>query len=142
MTLSQYWSTIVKQWRLIVICLVVGGLGAYLGSKLMTPLYQSTALVQITIPAGSSQVDYYSGLLASDQLVQTEATLATSDPVLRGVASHYPSLTTDELSKEVTAAAKVNTQLFEIDVLDPSPTRAAAIANDIAATLIKQQTQL
>src|SRR5205807_2130984 len=30
----------------------------------------------------------------------------------------------------------------EIDVLDPSPTRAAALANDIATTLIKQQLQV
>jgi capsular exopolysaccharide synthesis family protein len=141
MTLEQYLIKLVKRWKLIVICIVLLGVAAYIGSRLMTPIYQSTALVQITIHSNVNQSDY-NGLLASDLLVQTEATLATSDPVLREVASHYPGLTIENLSKEVTTTAKTNTQLFEIDVQDPSPTRAAAIANDIAATLIKQQIQL
>src|SRR5207248_4962053 len=49
--------------------------------------------------------------------------------------------TADQIAKEATTTLRSNTQLFEIDVLDPSPTRAAALANDIAATLIKQQIQ-
>jgi tyrosine-protein kinase len=140
MTIAQYWTMLAKRWRLIVICIAVVGLGAYIGSRLMTPLYQSTVLVQVAIRVGSSQADY-TGLLASDQLVQTEATLATSDPVLREVASHYSGLSADQLLKEVTATTKLNTQLFEIDVLDASPTRAANLANDIASTLISQQLQ-
>ncbi|GAC1658016.1 MAG: polysaccharide biosynthesis tyrosine autokinase [Ktedonobacteraceae bacterium] len=142
MTLEQYWATLTKHWRLIIVCFLVVGLGALIGSKLMTRIYQSTALVQIAISLGQTQTDYYNSLLASDQLVQTEATLATSDPVLRAVASHYPGLTVEQLSKEVTATPKVNTQLFEIDVQDPSPIRAAALANDIAQALIRQQSEL
>jgi len=107
----------------------------------MTPTYQSAALVQIAVSSGNNQSDY-NNLLASNQLVQTEATLATSDLVLREVASHYPGLTVTDLSKNVTATAKTNTQLFEIDVQDPSPTRAATLANDIAKTLIQQQIQV
>jgi non-specific protein-tyrosine kinase len=131
----------VKRWRLIVMCFLAVGLGALIGSHLMTPLYQSTVLIQISIPANSNQSDYTS-LLASDQLVQTEAILATSDSVLREVTSHYPGLTVDQLSKEAKATPKLNTQLFAIDVLDPSPSRAATLANDIATTLIRQQQQL
>lgn len=138
MTLSQYWMIVVKRYKLIVICLLLVGLGALVGSKLMTPLYQSTALVQIVIPSTDIQSDYTS-LLADEQLVQTEAILATSDPILRTVASHFRGLTVAQLTKEVTATPKINTQIFEIDVLDPSPTRAAAITNDIAQTLIQQQ---
>src|SRR2546423_10052203 len=141
MTLEQYLIALVKQWKLMVTCIVVVGVAAYIGSKLIKPIYQSTAVVQIVLSSGSNQSEYFS-LLAGTQLVQTETTLATSDPVLREVASHYPGLTTDELWKEVTAAPKVNTQLFEIDVRDPSPTRAAALANDVANTLIQQQFQI
>src|SRR5205814_1626639 len=72
---------------------------------------------------------------------QTEAILATSDPVLREVASHYSGLSVEQLPGEVTASSRPNTQLFEIDVQDPSPTRAAALANDVATTLIKQQNE-
>lgn len=138
MTLGQFLIMLVKRWKLVVVCIVMLGVGAYIGSRFMTPIYQSTALVEIAFRSGNNQSDY-TGLLASDQLVQTEATLATSDTVLSEVASHYPDLTTDELSKEVTATPKANTQLFQIDVQDPSPTRAAALANDVANTLIQQQ---
>ncbi|HYU74975.1 MAG TPA: Wzz/FepE/Etk N-terminal domain-containing protein [Ktedonobacteraceae bacterium] len=141
MTLEQYLIALVKRWKLMVICIVVVGVGASIGSRFMTPIYQSTALVQIVVSSGNNQTDY-NNLLASDELVQTEATLATSDPVLREVASRYPGLTVDELSKEVTATPKTNTQLFEIAINDPSPTQAAALANDIANTLIQQQLQI
>ncbi len=133
MRLQQYWSILVKQWRLIVICFLTVGAVASIASRLMTPLYQSTALLQVAVGSGNDQTNYTS-LLASDRLVQTEAVLATSDPVLREVASHYRGLTVERLSQEVTAVPKLNTQIFEIDVLDPNPTRAAALANDIAKT--------
>src|SRR5439155_13783703 len=138
MTLERYWTIVIKQWKFIVTCFVLVGLGTYIGSQLMTPLYQSSALVQVSIGSGNNQADY-NNILASDQLVQTESQLAISDPVLREVASHYKWLAVEQLAKEATSSAKLNTQLFEIDVLDPDPKQAATVANDIAATLIKQQ---
>src|SRR5579875_432609 len=141
MTFEQYWAVITKRWKLILSCFMVVGLGTFIVSKLMTPLYQSSVLVEVAIQTGSSQADYNS-LLASDQLVQTEAELATSDSVLREVAMHYPGLTEQQLAGEVTSTTKLNTQLFEIDVLDASPERASDLANDVAQTLIKQQLQL
>jgi Mrp family chromosome partitioning ATPase/capsular polysaccharide biosynthesis protein len=140
MSLEQYLTIAIKHWKLIFICFVLVGVGSFTGSKFLTRYYQSTALVEIAISSGTNQIDYTS-LLASDQLVQTEAVLAISDPVLREVASHYSGLTVEELLKEVSASSKPNTQLFQIDVQDPSPTQAAALANDVAATLIKQQNE-
>ncbi len=140
MTFEQYWAMLLKQWKVIVICFVVVGLGAYVGSKLMTPRYQSSVLVQVSIRSSNSLVSN-DNLLASDQLVQTEAQLVTSEPILHEVVSHYPGLTVQELAGEVTATPRASTQLFEIDVLDPSSRRAADLANEIARTLIKQQQQ-
>jgi non-specific protein-tyrosine kinase len=138
--IDHYWKILLKRWKLIVICFVVTGLAVFFGSKLVTRQYESTALVQVAVSANNSQADI-SALQASDQLVQTEAQLALSDPVLRQVASHYPGLTVDQLANEASTSVKANTQLFQIDVFDASPTRAAAIANDIASTLIEQQAQ-
>jgi capsular polysaccharide biosynthesis protein/Mrp family chromosome partitioning ATPase len=137
MTLEQYWKILIKRWKLNIICMLLVGIGAFIGTRLlMMPLYQSSILVQIVI--GSTD---YNNLLASNLLVQTEQTLAVSNRVLQEVASHYPNLTAHQLAGEVTATPMFNTQLFAIDVVDPSPTRAADIANDIAATMIKQQSQ-
>ena len=141
MSLEHYWAALLKQWKLIVICFVVVGSGAYIGSKLLIPMYRSTVVVQVAVSLGNSSADYNS-LLASDQLVQTEAQLAVSNPVLQEVASRYPGLTFVELSKEVSSSPELGTQLFEIDVLDSSPSRAAALANDIAITLINKQDQV
>jgi tyrosine-protein kinase len=140
-TIEKFLAILGKRWWLVLLCCLTAGAGAYIGSRHMTPLYQSAALIQIAVRSSNNQGDYYTSLLASEQLVQTEATLATSDPVLREVASHYPGLTAEQLSGEVTAAPKLNTQLFEIDVQNSSPTRAATLANDVAVTLIKQQAQ-
>lgn len=142
MTLKQFWSIIVRQWLIILICFVVLSAGSYVKSKLTHPVYKATALVQVAVGSGSTYLD---DLLANDQLVQTEVLLATSDPVLRTVASHYPGLTVEQLVLNVSATSKTNSQLVEIDVLDTSPVRAAAIANDVAQTFIdlqnKQQMQ-
>ena len=138
--IEHYWSILLKRWKLIVICFVLTGLGVFIVSKLLPRMYQSTAFVQVAVSSNNSQANI-DALQASDQLVQTEAQLALSDPVLREVASHYPGLTVDQLIQNASTTVKSNTQLFEIDVFDASPTRAAALANDIANTLIKQQAQ-
>ncbi len=140
MTLEHYWTILIKHWKLVVICFLLVGTGAFVGSKLMKPLYQSSVLVEVVIRDGNNQGNY-DNLLASEQLVQTDATLVTSYPVLREVASHYPDLSVSQLAQEVSSSPKTNTQLFEIDVVDPSPSRAASLANDVAATLIKQRLQ-
>lgn len=141
MTLEQIIAILLKRWWLVFLCFSTVGAGAYLGSKLLTPLYQSSALLQVTISSTNSNPADYNSLLASDQLVQTEAQLATSEPVLQAVASQYPGVSVIQLEHEVSASPKVNTQLFEIDVLDANPGRAADLANTVASVLIDQQRQ-
>jgi tyrosine-protein kinase len=110
MTFIQLWKILLKRWNIVLLCIMMVGLGTYVVSRLMTPLYQSSVLVQIAIQSGTSQADYNS-LLASNQLVQTESDLAISLPVLREVASHYPGMTVDLLAKETTSSIKLSTQL-------------------------------
>ena len=141
MTFERYWTIVVKRWHIVLLCLLFVGLGTYAGSRIMKPVYQSSTLVEVAIRSSSSNQADYTSLLASDQLVQTEADLVTNNAVLREVASHYPGLTVKQLTAQVSSTTKLNTQLFEIDVVDESPTRAMQLANDIAATLIKQQLQ-
>ncbi len=139
MTFEQFCKILIKRWGLVVICFLSVGLGAFVGSsKFIKPLYQSTALIEVTVDFGGSPLSN-DNILASQQLAGTEAQLATTYPVLSAVASHYPGLTADSLAKEVTATANASTQLFQVSVQDPSQQRAASLANDIASTLIKQQ---
>ena len=142
MTFEQFGRILIKRWGLVVICCLLVGLGAFIGSsRLMKPLYQSTALMEVVIHSGGDPLNN-DNILASQQLAQAETELATTDSVLGEAASHYPGLSVDDVAKEVTATLRANTQLFQIDVLDPSPTRAANLANSIAVALIKQQLQV
>lgn len=140
MNFDNYWVIFVKHWKLISSCLLAVGLGTCIASKLMTPIYQAEVIVQVSVRSGTNQPDY-NNLLASDQLVQTEAQLATTSSVLGAVAAHHAGLSEEQLAKEVTSTPSLNTQLFTITVQDANATRAAVLANDIAATLIQQQTQ-
>ena len=127
-----------NQWMIVLICFIVVGLSSYVESRFTTRIYQSSVLVQVELPSGNNQADVNS-LLASSQLAQTEAALAVSDDILRQVVAHRKDITIDTLTHEATASVKLNTQIFEIDVQDANPQRAADLANDVAQTLINQQ---
>jgi capsular polysaccharide biosynthesis protein/Mrp family chromosome partitioning ATPase len=142
MTIDQYWTILIKRWPILLICLLVVGLGTLIGSKLMKPVYQSSTIIEVVVSSITSNQSVYTDLQASDQLVQTEADLAIGNSVLDEIAPHYPGLTAAQLAGEVSATAKLSTQLFEIDVVDESPVRAEELANAIAAALIKQQQQI
>ena len=79
MTIRQFWNIVVQHWKIIFLCVLVVGSGAYVKTKMTARLYQSAALVQVSVGSGSTDIN---DLLASNQLVQTEVILATSDPIL------------------------------------------------------------
>ena len=134
MDVERYRRLMLKQWPVIVACILFAGIGAALGTQLLPKLYQGQARVQVDFSATDPSV-----VLGITQLVTTEVQNATSEPVLSQVAAKYPGLSEKQLSGEVTAAAFTGSQLFTITVLDSSPTRAASLANDVADALIAKQ---
>lgn len=138
MTFGQYWMMFVRRWPLVLLCLLLMSVGALVVSLFMAPVYRSAVLLQVAIHSGNNQSDI-NDLLASNQLVQTESQLAVSDPIVQEVASHYAGLTAAQLSKMVSSSVKLNTQLFELTVMDTDAHRAARLANDLARTFISHQ---
>lgn len=138
MTFPQYWSIFLKRWYLVLACLMLVGAAALVVSLLIPPVYRSTAIIQVTVHSGNNQSDI-NELLASNQLVQTEAQLATSTPVMQSVVIHHPDLTLTQLERMVSVSPKLNTQLFDVSVLDNDVFRAATLANEVAQTFIQQQ---
>lgn len=141
MTVDYYRTAFVKQWKAMLLCFLIVVFAVLLISKQMTPIYQVSVVMQVKPRLSSDQPGFVDAAVA-DRLVQTEAQLAISEAVLREVASHFPAMTLDQLLRRVTVTPKNNTQLFEIAVQDASSERAAALANDIARTLLKQQSSL
>src|SRR5689334_3003147 len=138
MTVDYYWTAFVKQWKAMLLCFLIVVLVVLLISKQMTPIYQVSVVMQVT-PGLSGNQSGFVDPAATDRLMQTEAQLAISEAVLREVASHFPAMTLDQLARRVAVTPRNNTQLFEVTVQDASSVSAAALANDIARTLLKQQ---
>ena len=138
MTFEAYWSILIKRWYIIPLCLVLVGGGALLVSLIIPPTYRSTALIQVEIHSGDNQSDI-NELLASNQLVQTESQLATSDPILQEVASHHPEMTMRQLENMASSEPKLNTQLFALHVQAGNAKEAAKLTNELATTFIAHQ---
>lgn len=140
-TFGDYWSILIKRWHIVFMCLILVGGGVLLVSLIIPPTYRSTALIQVAIHSGDNQSDI-NELLASNQLVQTEAQLATSDPILQVVISHHPELTLWQLENMVSSEPKLNTQLFELHVQGSDASWASLLTNEIAMTFIGHQEQV
>ncbi|MEO7003338.1 MAG: hypothetical protein ABI068_16100 [Ktedonobacterales bacterium] len=136
MTARYYRDLILRLWWVIMLCTLFFGSGAYIGSILFFPVYQSSALVQVVVRAPSTTANT---VLATDRIVRTESQLATGVSLLTQIASQYPGLTEAKLRSELSVTALANTQLIQITVQDASSTRGATLANAIASVLVAQQ---
>lgn len=129
---------LLRQWLwFLTLCTVIGASGAFGVARLQTPMYLATTV--LIVNAGSSSQDVYSNVLASDQVVQTYVNLVTQPDVVSAVASQIHGITPAELASEISASSQSGTQLITIQVDDPSPARATALANATAATFIAVQ---
>jgi len=124
---------LLKQWPLIVVCILAGALGAAIAGRAVTrstPHYEATATVQAIIYGSITDVPGY---------LATQAFFANSDRVVSRIAAHYPQLTEAQIQGEVSASPVSGTRLLQIRVTDADPARAASIANDVATALVAVQ---
>lgn len=116
------------------VAVFVTGLLSFL---VIRPTYQSQATL-IVVDKSAPIVDYNSFTLA-EQLVQTYATLGTSQTILSGTISRYNlPFTVLTLSQGLTVTPVTNTNLVTVAAKDSTPSGAAAIANDIAYVLARR----
>ncbi len=136
MTAQHFRALLFKRWYFIVLCMLLAGLGAGVGSRFLPRMYAGTVKLQLGIPPLNSTL-----LLEPENTLQTDVQLATSTPVLDAVVAHFPGLSVDALRSEVSATAIPNTAMFQVTVLDRSAARAAALANALADALVAAQAQ-
>ena len=123
-------------WWLLVASVLLAGGAAFIVSGVLPRVYegQTTLVVGQGLSAVSPD---YNQLLASQQISQTYAQVATTRPLLEKVIAQLNlQETPEELLKHVQASATPNNTLITITAQDGNPTRAAAIANDLADALI------
>jgi capsular exopolysaccharide synthesis family protein len=136
MDLTDYVRTLRKNWLLIV-ALTVLGLGAATTLTLTrTPTYESESTVFVSTQAGGTTAELQQGSSFTQARINTYVGLVGTPAVLDPVIAQLGVPTTaDALASNVRATAALNSTLITITVSDPSPLRAAELANAVAASL-------
>jgi capsular exopolysaccharide synthesis family protein len=134
--LRDYLRIARRNWILLVTLMLVGAGGGTAVAVLLPPTYQSTAESYVSIGAASNVNDLSQGSYFTQQVVASYAHIAVTPYVLGPVIDELSVGTTPaKLAKRVTVEAAAGTSVLDITVADPSPTRAAAIANAVAGRL-------
>ena len=137
MELRQY-LILLRRWAwLLILGLVLGAAGGYLGSIYQTPIYQASTklLVMRATQERTSEFTY----LSDQQLVQTYIQLLTTQSVLDGASQQLNY----EINPDQVSVQQIrDTQIIQVTVEDADPQRAAAIANTLVEVLIIQSENL
>jgi succinoglycan biosynthesis transport protein ExoP len=137
--LRDYARTLRKHWQLVALCTLLGVAAAAGATLAATSLYKATTQLFVSVQAGQNDLSQlYQGNTFSQQRVKSYADIVDSprvtEPVIREL--RLP-LTPDQLAGKIHAEAPLDTVLINIDVTDPSPARAAQIANAAAKQFVE-----
>jgi polysaccharide biosynthesis transport protein len=131
MDLYQYITPLRKWWWLMVIATIVAGVSSYMVVRNQPPFYsaRTTLIIGRTIGDPNPTANQFA---LDKQLAMTYAQIANRE-------SYYEAtrlaLGLEELP-DYSARAVPDSQMIEIQVIDISPARAQAVANEIANQLI------
>jgi capsular exopolysaccharide synthesis family protein len=138
MELRQYFAVIWKWLWLIALATAVAAGSTYLATRDQAPIYRTKATVmvgQVISDPDPTNVDFYTG----QQLARTYADLVKREPVMQATVDALGlTMGWQSLAGRTSVQVVEGTQLLEISVTDTDPTRAQALANEIANQLIRE----
>ena len=121
---------------LLIAVVVLAGIGAFLFSGVQSKVYEARASLIVGTSINQLNPDP-TGILASQQLAATYATIATTRPVLDAVIAKLGlPMNAGELLKNITASTGTDSTFLTITVRDGDANRAKDIANTLADQLI------
>jgi len=132
--LRGYLAIIWKWLWFVATCVALAALGEYAFTRLQRPVYRATALLVIDQRAAGQ--DNYSDLLASNQLVTIYEGLIPQPVVLQQAANGTSGVSAADLAAKLHVSALTGAPVIQIQVDDPSRTRAAMLANAVARAFI------
>ncbi len=122
-------------WRwswLIALCALLAGVGAYVFSRLQTPVFQANTTILVN-EATSAQSNNYSAIyLTYSQLTNTYAAMLTKQPLLDKVRLRL-GLTETSAEFSVKVNPVRDTQLLQLVVESTDPYLAASVANELVS---------
>ena len=136
MELRDYIRILRKSWVMIVMLLLVGVGAASAYSIVKTPEFSATAKVFVSTQSSGAASDLAQGNTFTVQRVKTYSDLVNTPIVLLPVIAKLKlGITSDDIAKQITASAPLDTSIIDITVTDTDPVRAADIANATSASL-------
>jgi len=140
---NEYLLVVRKRFVLFTSIFLVSVVAAFTVTSLTTPTYESTTRLFVSTSANDSASDLLTGNSFTQQRVKSYADIVTSPAVLDAVVAELNLQEfQDKLPGQITATVPLNTVILEITVTDPSPYRAANIANAVANSLEQVVTNL
>jgi polysaccharide biosynthesis transport protein len=142
--LQQYLRTLRRRKWIVLQAVILTPLAAAFLSLRQTPQYQATASVLLgdeTLAAGLAGA----GETASaDRIAQTQADIARTPAVLRGVIVHLElrDVTVDDLLKRSSVSPRTNSDVLDFRVRDRSGERAQALVTEYARQFIAFRNRL
>ena len=134
----KYYFSILKRWAwLLILGLVLGVVGGYVGSLYQSAIYQtSTRILVMSAPQqNASDLTY----LNEQQLTQTYMQLLTTAPILEGTSAR---LGYDVHAKQIKVQQSQSTQIIAITVEDHDPQHTVDIANTLVTVLLEENEKL
>lgn len=138
MDLRDYLRILRRNWILIISVTLAGILIGGTVAVLTKPTYTAETQLFVAIQGSGSIQELQQGNTFSQARVQSYVKTVGSPIVLQpAIDALGLSTTAEELSGRVTASTDPNTVLIKISVSDASPAQSAALAQAVAASLIK-----
>ena len=140
MEIREYW-TILRRWMwLILLGTGVAAVAAFVISRNMEPVYESSVTLRIDVSTGAA-ANQYAGLLAAEQMIGTYSQQMTMRPVMEATLAELgleQQLSSDQLATMITVSPIRETQLIVLSVEGTDPDLVAHIANKVAQVFIAQ----
>ncbi|MDA8193878.1 MAG: Wzz/FepE/Etk N-terminal domain-containing protein [Thermaerobacter sp.] len=132
MELLEMWTTFRRGLGWIaLVAVIAAGFAGVLSRFVLPKVYNSTATLIVILPGQSSGV--LSSMVTGQQLVNTYATIAGSQTVLRSAAQRIGGPSAATLAKTVTVTAVANTDLLTVTANAHRARQAADAANTVAS---------
>lgn len=143
MTLGTYWEIIKRSWKLLVLTTVLFTAAALLLSLRMTPMYQATAQLFVSVRSSDGISGAYTGGLYVQQRIKSYVTVVDSPGVLQPVIDDLQlDLSTGDLAGMVSVQNPMGTVLLEVVADNTDPQQAQLIANATARSLASEIVRL
>ncbi len=133
MELKQYLQLFLRWFWLLLLGVLLGGVGGYIGSTYQTPMYQSTTKFLVSRAPDQRVSDV--GYISDQQLALTYIQLLTTQPVLDAASEKVGSKVE---GNQISGQLVRDTLLIQVTVEDSDANRAALIANSLISVLIDQ----